>query len=222
MFGGFLAWGYTSEGASERFPKETVQNSFSPSKIPTTPAAYRTEGVPSFNNATGGNTRWTGDRVTPDVARKTVSRFATGRLGDVEIVDTDAGQTIIAIINQRHSGKASFVSLERRGTKYRISSQERLDIGDFRQALWTTELIDADEDGYEEVLFVGKEKGSRRRLLVLFVPNDHRTYSMLLSGETTANGTPRIMWLANAAGVDAAAYRTALRQKARALIGKKS
>jgi hypothetical protein len=44
---------------------------------------------------------------------------------------------------------------------------------------------------------------------------------MLLTGETTPSGTPRIIWLSNAAGTDAAAYRTALRQKARALVGRK-
>ena len=54
--------------------------------------------------------------------------------------------------------------------------------------------------------------------LILFVPNDKRTYSMQMTGETTPRGTPRIQWLSNAAGTDAAAYRTALRQKARAIV----
>jgi hypothetical protein len=41
-----------------------------------------------------------------------------------------------------------------------------------------------------------------------------------MTGETTARGTPRIQFLSNAAGADAAAYRIALRQKARAMIKK--
>jgi len=44
---------------------------------------------------------------------------------------------------------------------------------------------------------------------------------MQMSGETTPRGTPRIQWLSNAAGTDAAVYRTALRQKARAIVSKK-
>jgi hypothetical protein len=42
-----------------------------------------------------------------------------------------------------------------------------------------------------------------------------------MTGETTPRGTPRIQWLSNAAGTDAAAYRTTLRQKARTLVAKK-
>jgi hypothetical protein len=44
---------------------------------------------------------------------------------------------------------------------------------------------------------------------------------MQMTGETTSSGTPRIQWLANATGTDAAAYRTALRQKARAIVTKR-
>ena len=75
----------------------------------------------------------------------------------------------------------------------------------------------------EELLFIGKDSSEGRNLrrLILFVPNDKRTYSMQMTGETTARGTPRIQWLSNAAGTDAAAYRTALRQKARAIVSNK-
>ena len=64
-----------------------------------------------------------------------------------------------------------------------------------------------------------EDRGLKR--LILFVPNDRKTYSMQMTGETTARGTPRIQWLSNATGTDAAAYRTALRQKARAIVSKK-
>jgi hypothetical protein len=72
-------------------------------------------------------------------------------------------------------------------------------------------------------LFSGKDSNESRNLrrLVLFVPNDKRTYSMQMTGETTARGTPRIQWLSNATSTDAAPYRIALRQKARAIIAKK-
>jgi hypothetical protein len=85
-------------------------------------------------------------------------------------------------------------------------------------------LVDADEDGFQELLFSGKDSSEGRSLrrFVLFVPNDRRTYSMQMTGETTPRGTPRIQWLSNAAGTEAAAYRTALRQKARAIVKKRS
>jgi hypothetical protein len=114
--------------------------------------------------------------------------------------------------------------LEKRNGKYRVTSEQPLDGKGFRHASWTAELVDADEDGFQELLFSGKDSSEGRNLrrLVLFVPNDRRTYSMQMTGETTAQGTPRIQWLSNAAGTEAAAYRTALRQKARAIVKKKS
>jgi hypothetical protein len=71
-------------------------------------------------------------------------------------------------------------------------------------------------------LFTGKDSSEGRNLrrLILVVPNDKRTYSAQMTGETTPRGTPRIQWLSNAAGADAAVYRTALRQKARSMIKK--
>jgi hypothetical protein len=56
---------------------------------------------------------------------------------------------------------------------------------------------------------------------MLYVPNDNRMYSMLMNGDTTPRGTPRITWLSNAAGTNAAAYRTALRQKAKTIVARR-
>jgi len=116
-------------------------------------------------------------------------------------------------------GNFIFFGFEKRCRKDRIHSKGRLDIDGVRRANWSSEVVDADEDGYEEVMFLGKDLQYRlKRHLVLHVPNDNKTYSMVMTGESTPNGTPRIMWLANAAGTDAAAYRTALRKRARTLL----
>ena len=138
-------------------------------------------------------------------------------------VETDDGPSIVAINNQRKAGTSSFILLQKRDGKYRITSQGRLDGAGFSHASWGAELVDADDDGYQELLFHGKDATEDRTLkrLILFVPNDRRTYSMQMTGETTSRGTPRIQWLANATGTDAAAYRTALREKARAIVSRK-
>jgi hypothetical protein len=141
-------------------------------------------------------------------------------VGDVKIVDTDSGPAIVAINNQRKAGTTNYLLLQKRDGKFRLSAQGRLDAEGFSHASWSSDLVDADEDGFDELLFTGKDSSESRNLrrLVLFVPNDKRTYSMQMTGETTPRGTPRIQWLSNAAGADAAAYRTALRQKARSMI----
>lgn len=222
-FGALLAWGYTGQSASvPRISRDALP--VANSRLQMTPASWLNE--PSRNT---GFTVPTIEQprvieeLSLDQARKTAAKFATGSIGSVAIVETDAGVAIVAVDNRRRTGKTSFMLLEKRNGKYRVSSQQPLDGKGFRHANWSAELVDADEDGFQELLFSGKDSSESRSLrrLVLFVPNDRRTYSMQMTGETTAQGTPRIQWLANAAGTDAAAYRTALRQKARLIVGKK-
>jgi len=220
-FGALLAWGYTGESASP--PEAAAKLSFAANSQPQiAPVSYRNE-VPTNELRIAGNDKPIGtDELTIDQARRIASKFARGSLGIVQIVDTDAGQTIVALSNHRKAGKTTFFVLEKRNDKYHISTQASLDNQGFRSGTWSSELVDADEDGYPEVVFSGKdpEENQTQRCLTLFVPNDNRTYSMLLTGEITARGNPRIVWLANAAGTNAAAYRTALRQKARAIVGR--
>jgi len=231
-FGALLAWGYTGQSASApRIPKETLP--VSNAQLQLTPASYRTDGSRDAK-ATSRDVGFSADSVEQpqppvvesislDQARKTASKFATGTIGAVAICETDAGPAIIAVDSRRRSGKTSFLLLEKRNGKFRVTSQQPLDSKGFTHASWTAELVDADEDGFQDLLFSGKDsdEGRNLRRLVLFVPNDRRSYSLQMTGETTSQGTPRIQWLPNAAGAEAAVYRTALRQKARAIVSKK-
>ena len=226
-FGALLAWGYTGQSAPEvRLPQNALP--VAASQVEMTPAVWRGGAAPIANasEATGpSDTRAvlsTVNELSLDQARKIAARFVRGSLGPLEIVETDAGPAIVAINNQRKAGTSSFVLLEKRDGKYRLSAQGRLDTDDFSHASWSAELVDADEDGYQELIFTGKDSSERPNLkrLILFVPNDKHTYSMQMTGETTQRGTPRIQWLSNATSTDAAPYRTALRQKARAIIAK--
>jgi predicted Ser/Thr protein kinase len=222
-FGALLAWGYTGQSAPEiRLPKQALP--VAASQVPMTPATFRkTETTPL---PAAAQPRLEPEPVTPlslEQARKIAAKFVRGSLGAMELVETDAGPAIVAVNNQRRAGTSSFVLLEQRGGKYALSAQGRLDSLGFTHANWSAELLDADEDGYQELIFSGKDPSESRNLrrLILFVPNEKRTYSMQMTGETTASGTPRIQWLSNATGTDAAPYRTALRQKARAIVSKK-
>jgi serine/threonine protein kinase len=230
-FGALLAWGYTGQSASApRIPKEALP--VANAQLQLTPASWRSDTGRDRIDA-GRDAGFTPnvveepppvvEQISLDQARKTAAKFATGSIGAVAILDTDAGPAIVAVDNQRRTGKTSFLLLEKRNGKYRVSSQQPLDGNGFRHASWSAELVDADEDGFQELLFSGRDpsEGRSLRRLVLFVPNDRRTYSMQMTGETTAQGTPRIQWLSNAAGTEAAVYRTALRQKARSIVSKK-
>ncbi|HYV10919.1 MAG TPA: serine/threonine-protein kinase [Pyrinomonadaceae bacterium] len=223
IFSALLVWGYTgTQSATEpRIPNNALPVAASKSEF--TPATWRDGSTAPTGGATQPRENPKPvEQLTLDQARKIAARFAKGSVGDVEIVDTDSGQTIVAINNQRKAGTTNYLVLQKQNGKFRLSAQGRLDAVGFSHASWSSDLVDADEDGFEELLFTGKDPSESRNLrrLVLFVPNDKRTYSMQMTGETTPRGTPRIQWLSNAAGADAAPYRTALRQKARAMIKK--
>jgi predicted Ser/Thr protein kinase len=221
-FSALLAWGYTGQTATQpRIPNSALP--VAASQVQFSPASWRNDVVRSGGDAVEPReTRAPVEQLSREQARRIAARFARGAVGDLEIVDTDAGPAIVAINNQRKSGNTKFLLLQKRDGKFRLTAQGRLDMEGFSHANWSAELVDADEDGYHELLFTGKEPSESRNLrrLVLFVPNDKRTYSMQMTGETTPRGTPRIQWLSNAAGTDAAAYRTTLRQKARSMIKK--
>jgi len=218
-FSALLAWGYT--GQSAPIPNNALPVAASQSQW--TPASWRDNSTaPSGGPTETRENRKPVEQFTLQQARKIAARFAKGTVGDLEIVDTDSGPAIVAINNQRKAGTTNYLLLQKRDGKFRLSAQGRLDTEGFSHANWGAELVDADEDGYQELLFTGKDSSESRNLrrLILFVPNDRRTYSAQMTGETTPRGTPRIQWLSNAAGSDAAVYRTALRQKARSMIRK--
>jgi predicted Ser/Thr protein kinase len=222
-FSALLAWGYTGQSAPEPRLSDAVLP-VAASKVNFTPASWRNDVAPSTTVAQPRENRApVMEELSLAQARKIAAQFARGSVGALEIVDTDSGPAIVFVNNQRKAGTTNYMLLQRRDGKYRLSAQGKLDTDGFSHANWGAELVDADEDGYPELLFSGKDSSESRTLrrMILFVPNDKRTYSMQMTGETTTHGTPRIQWLSNAAGADAAPYRTAMRQKARALVTKK-
>ncbi|PWT88344.1 MAG: hypothetical protein C5B55_13280 [Blastocatellia bacterium] len=222
MFGALLAWGYTGESATVAKMDQAATASLNTQPAQMTPVAYRSPLIVNQPTASVTPRPVAVERLTLDQAKKIAAGLAKGTVSNVEIIDTDSGTAITAIETSRDKAKTNFILLQRRGRKFRLTMRGSLDFQGWQRANWTSELVDADEDGYPEVIFSGREtREGHRRQLVLFVPNDRRTYSMLLTGETTANGTPRIIWLSNAVGADAAAYRSALRQRARVLVARK-
>jgi predicted Ser/Thr protein kinase len=218
-FSALLAWGYTGQSASEpRLPNNALP--VAASQAQWTSASWSNEPTAPSGGTAAREFLKPVEPLSLVQARKIAARFARGSVGDVELVDTDSGPAIVVVNNQRKSGTTNFLVLQKRDGKFRLTAQGRLDNKGFSHANWSAELVDTDEDGFEELLFTGKDsrEGRNLRRLILFVPNDKRTYSMQMTGETTPRGTPRIQWLSNAAGAEAAVYRTALRQKARTMI----
>lgn len=225
MFSALLAWGYTGQSASAtRLPKSALPAAAA-AQFDMTPVSLRSDEAPVDRAVSESreNPAPVLNELPLDQARKIAARFATGVINDLEVVETDLGPAIVVVNSQRKAGNTNYLLLQRRNGKYRVTAQGRLDMNGFRHALWNSELVDADEDGYHELIFTGRESSEGRNLrrLVLFVPNEKRTYSMQMTGQSTPSGTPIIQWLSNAAGTGAAPYRTALRQKARLIANRR-
>jgi hypothetical protein len=67
------------------------------------------------------------------------------------------GPAIVAVNNQRKAGTTNFLVIQKRDAKFRVTAQGRLDKEGFSHASWSAEQVDADEDGYQELLFTGKD-----------------------------------------------------------------
>lgn len=219
-----LAWGYTSQSAGDQRGQLTPVASFSNVPVGTTPAKLTVNPQSRDDAAQPMSLRRSSDtdEISPSQARRIATSLTHGRPARLEVVSTEAGPAIVALQEAKRSGSTQFFVMEKRAGKYRIATHGLLDVEGFRHANWTTERLDSDDDGYPEVLFVGSNSSDRpfARRLILYVPNERRSYGMFLTGEVTPRGTPKIIWSANASGVDAAPYRTMLRLKARTLLAK--
>ncbi|HEX5873808.1 MAG TPA: serine/threonine-protein kinase, partial [Pyrinomonadaceae bacterium] len=210
MFSALLAWGYTGQSASApRIPNSALPAA---AQFDMTPVSLRSDDAAVDHVVTQPRENPPPlDELSIEQARKIAARFANGVINDLEIVETDLGPAIVVVNSHRKAGNTNFLLLQRRDGKYRVTAQGRLDMDGFRHALWNSELVDADDDGYQDLIFSGRESSEGRNLrrLVLFVPNEKRTYSAQMTGQTTPAGKPHIQWLSNAAGTGAAPYRTA-------------
>jgi serine/threonine protein kinase len=218
-----FAWGYTSESASKKVTKDPSWTALSEAQVAMTraqlPLANFSADPLNDPGAAAKASRSEGRSLSD--ANRAIAALSRGQATDLEIVRTRSGLVIVAIETARRNGSTQFFVMEKRGGKFRVSHRAPLDDDEFRYASWDAETVDADEDGYREVLFVGSNSRDRlyARRVVLYIPSERRSYSMLLTGQVTARGTPRIIWSANVARTDAAPYRALMRQRARTLLG---
>jgi serine/threonine protein kinase len=151
-----------------------------------------------------------------DAVQRIAQSVSRGTVSDARLVRTKDGQLIAALHDQRQKGASHLYFMERRGERFQVGAHVALDTDDFRGANWTTEVLDVDGDGYDEVLCTGTlpRSNSEHRRLVLYVPHLHQTYSLNIAPHAHAPNTIRAVWSANSSTASAKPYRTALRQRA--------
>ncbi|HEX8844552.1 MAG TPA: serine/threonine-protein kinase [Pyrinomonadaceae bacterium] len=143
-------------------------------------------------------------------------------IGDVCVVKTDKkqNQAVVAIHDERGKGTTHLFVMERRGSRYRVTSRAPLDSAEFRGAKWTAESRDIDGDGYDEVICTGANaKGHANGYrLVLYVPRTRQTYSLRVEDNARDPKKMRATFSQNALTRTAAPYRAALQRRARTAI----
>lgn len=213
---GLFAWGHSAE-TKQSSPDETAPAAMAMN------AHAKSGTVASDSSFSGAQMQ----KIAPteplslDAARQLVSSASHGdKINDLRVVKTDRqqDQAIISIHDERREGTSHLFVMENRGGRYRVTSRPMLDTHDFRGATWTAENKDVDGDGLDEVICTGTNArghaGDYR--FVLYVPRTRQTYAMRV--ENGASNQPRLTFSPNAQTREAAPYRAALQQRARAVL----
>lgn len=164
-------------------------------------------------------------RATPDStlsnerARELASSFTPGTISSVQVVQIKSGPAMVALSNRGKRGGSQYISLETRDDAFHVVKRGSLETENFKRALWTSERIDVNEDGYEEVLFTGTQPQSISGYrLVLYVPRSRQLFSVEV--ETKGKRPVRALWSANLLKGNGSIYRKLLTQRANQILVK--
>ncbi len=211
------AWFVWAHGTSAAAPADTVRAA---ALVPTV-RAERAPVAPLTTDATlrAAEPINASLPLSDSAARQLAASFSQrGAVSEVRGVRTARGQAIVAVHNERIGGTTHLFMLEPRaaGGSYQLTGRAPLDVADFRGANWTTEIVDADSDSYEEILCTGTDARNDpfSRRLVLYVPHTRQIYSLRVGADGREAGAVRVKWSANAGGEGNKAYRAAMRERA--------
>ena len=179
------------------------------------PSAVTTALLPRKSRATR---RAEAPSLTRDAAWRVASAVTRGRVSDVLLVGTGAGQVVGALTANPSDGMATLSVIERAaGGGYFVTKSIPLDVEGFRGASWSGEAADLDGDGYDEIVCEGSrpsDGAQEGRRFVVYAPRARETYSLHLAPDTTGAHALRATWSPNTQGREAQLFRHALRQRA--------
>ena len=149
------------------------------------------------------------DKIITEITR-TTEHHADG----MQIVKTPKDSALICLHNKIEQGKTHMFAVERVNaeSQWEITARTALDTPEFHGASWTFEPVDADGDGFEEVIYKGATADGMTHKFLIYVPRTRQSYS-LVSG-TDASGKKIDTLSANAQVPNGAPFRKALEQAA--------
>jgi tRNA A-37 threonylcarbamoyl transferase component Bud32 len=167
--------------------------------------------------------------LSPTAARQIAASLVTRGIvvSEAQALRTQQGTLIAAVQEDRREGTTQLLLFEPRGALggFRAAGHVTLDKEDFSGAKWTTEAVDSDGDGYDEIVCTGFDAAndSFSRRLVLYSPRARESFSMRVGADNRESKALRIKWSSNAGGERVRAFRKTMRERALAdLPGVKS
>ena len=149
------------------------------------------------------------DKIITEITR-TTEHHADG----MQIVKTPKDSALICLHNKIEQGKTHMFAVERVNAEspWEISARTALDTEDFHGASWTFEPLDADGDGFEEVIYKGATADGSAHKFLIYVPRTRQSYWLL--SKTDAAGKKTNTLSENAKVANGAPFRKALEKEA--------
>ena len=218
-----FVWGNHGENSSETLPETTEPAVESSANTPLNRSVSRKpEGdlLARTARSDGPVADATFPSIAPDRARRIASIASRNSLGDVQILRTPSGPAVVAIHDERQTGTSRFFVMQKRGAGFRVSARGQLDNSSFRSSEWTAEAIDANGDGYHEVLFTGFDSHGPAQAyrLIVYVPGTKQMYSLQVERGRKSRKSVQFRWSANTVGPHVAHYRNTLLQHAKSIV----
>ena len=153
--------------------------------------------------------------TSSDRTRSILPARERSSVDDIQVLETHAGVAVAAIQYQPR-GRTRFLVMGKRGTALRNLVLGPLDTKTFNNADWFTRTLDADGDGYDEVLFTGVDAGARssRYRYVLYVPKYRKTYVLEFESKRSGGTLLNVAWSKNVLSGNGSVYAKALRSRA--------
>lgn len=163
--------------------------------------------------------RATTTNLSSSAARQIAASLVTrGIVSEAQALRTQQGTLIAAVQEDRQAGSTQLSLFESRGALggFRAAGHVTLDKEDFSGAKWTTEAVDSDGDGYDEIVCTGFDAAndSFSRRLVLYSPRARESFSMRVGADSRESKALRIKWSSNAGGERVRAFRKTMRERA--------
>jgi hypothetical protein len=186
----------------------------------------------NHNMATGDdfakNTKKSDEKVTAssvpllssEEADKVISHITQTtehRSDGMQIIKTPKDTALVCIHNMIDMGKTHMFAVERPNinSQWEISARVSLDVPEFRGASWQFEPQDADNDGYEDVVFTAANADKTARRVLIYVPRTRQNYWVLTANDTSGKVTNKT-FSPNAQTTTGAPFRSALEQTVQA------